>query len=69
MTRLQSAISYFSKENKNPKGTLQKINAYEAAEKSLRDTEKIYQIFSNLLQDMVTPDNACKEIAAILKTH
>ena len=69
MTRLDSAISYFTKGNKSPSGSLQKIYAYDLAEKSLRNMDEILQVFSSLHQDMITEKDALNKIALVLKTQ
>lgn len=67
MTRLESAINYFTKKNQNPTGTLQKINAYSTAEKCLKDMHSIMQIFGEIQQDMISTDTACSKIASIIR--
>lgn len=67
MTKLQSALEYFKKKNYSPSGTVQKIKAYKTAEKALRDMDSILYIFSQLNQDMISENDACLKIAAIIR--
>jgi len=60
-------VSYFNKKNQNPTGTLQKINAYQTAEKCLKDMNSIMQVFGELQQDIIYTDQACSKIASIIR--
>lgn len=65
--KIDSALEYFKKKNYSPSGTLQKINAYQVAEKSIRDMDSIMYVFGKLQQDMISTDGACKKIAEIIR--